>query len=72
MALKINTKINYVNEVVFEVASVEFSGNLFHKRDYYANGSCIDFYGIEINKDHFMDLMNHSRFKDMLREADGG
>ncbi len=67
MALEIETKIKYVAEIRFQAGQSVYPGSLFHRRDYYDNGEHDDFYGIGINKDHFMDLKEDAVRKGKLR-----
>ena len=58
MAIKVETKVKYAGEISFKVGHTIFLGSLFHKRDHYDNGSWIDLYAIEINREHFESLKN--------------
>ena len=72
MALKTETSIVYTNDISFKVGHFIFPGRLFRRRDRYENGSISDYYGVEVNKDHFMELKEDAGRKGKLREADGG
>lgn len=70
MPIKVETKLDYIGGITFHVDGVRYPGSLFHRKIRYSDGSVIGFYGIEINRDHFMELKDYSRLENPLREGD--
>ena len=74
MTNPLSTKTRYIGTISFETEHQTYLGSVFHRRSLYEDGAYGNFYGIEMDEEHYKDLkyaLDRCEYIEMKYDKDG-